>query len=111
MDHSLFIQSLTSDSQRLLLNRSVAVSLGQGTVLYEAEEPPAYTYFLTSGVASTVTTSSNGDSAEVGLIGREGVVGSLQLLGPAPVVARSIVQIEATALRIPLRDMKEIFRT
>jgi len=88
---------------------STAVSLPLGTVLYEPEVNPDYAYLLTSGIASTITKTRNGDSAEVGLIGHEGVVGSLQLLGPALVPAESMIQIDATALRISLRKFRKIF--
>jgi len=109
MSNNLFLDSLSPESRELLGNISAAVSLPLGTVLYEPEVIPEYAYLLTSGIASTITKTRNGDSAEVGLIGREGVVGSLQLLGPAPVPAESMVQIDATALRISLREFRKIF--
>jgi CRP-like cAMP-binding protein len=107
--NNLFLDSLSPASRQILRNVSTAVSLPLGTVLYEPEVIPGYAYFLTSGIASTITKTKNGDSAEVGLIGHEGVVGSLQLLGPARVPAESMIQIDATALRISLREFRKIF--
>jgi CRP-like cAMP-binding protein len=107
--NSFFIDSLSSDSRELLMKLSTTVSLPLGTVLYQPEVIPEYAYLLTSGIASTITKTRNGDSAEVGLIGHEGVVGSLQLLGPAPVPAESMIQIDATALRISLPKFRKIF--
>src|ERR1700712_5722021 len=107
---NLFLDSLSSESRATLLNLSTAVSLPPGSVLYEPSVVPDYGYLLTSGIASTITKASNGDSAEVGLIGHEGMVGSLQILGPAPVPAESMIQIEATALRISLREFRKIFQ-
>jgi CRP-like cAMP-binding protein len=109
MSNNLFLDSLSPESHRTLMNLSTAVSLPLGTVLYEPGVIPEYAYLLTSGIASTITKTSNGDSAEVGLIGHEGVVGSLQLLGPALVPAESMVQMDATALRISLREFRKIF--
>jgi hypothetical protein len=80
---SLFLESLSSESRKSLVQLSTTVSLPIGTVLYEPQEIPDFAYLLTSGIASTITKTRNGDSAEVGLLGHEGVVGSLQLLGPA----------------------------
>jgi CRP-like cAMP-binding protein len=108
---NLFLDSLSSESRTLLMSLSAKVRLPSGAVLYRAREIPAYAYFLTSGVASTITRTINGDSAEVGLLGNEAVVGSLQLLGPARVPAESMVQIEATALRIPLPTFRNLFRS
>src|SRR6195952_6038152 len=109
MSNNLFLDSLSPQSRGILTNISKAVSLPLGTVLYEPEVIPDYAYLLTSGIASTITKTRNGDSAEVGLIGHEGVVGSLQLLGPAPVLAESLVQIDGTALRISWRELKNMF--
>jgi CRP-like cAMP-binding protein len=106
---NLLLDSLSPECRRTLLDLSRAVSLPTGTVLYEPDVIPDYAYLVTSGIASTITKTRNGDSAEVGLIGHEGLVGSLQLLGPALVPAESMIQIEATALRIPLREFRKIF--
>src|SRR6195952_5616597 len=109
MSNNLFLDSLSPESRGILTNISKTVSLPLGTVLYEPEAIPEYAYLLTSGIASTITKTRNGDSAEVGLIGHEGVVGSLQLLGPALVPAESMVQVDATALRISLREFRKVF--
>ena len=79
--------------------------------LYEPGVVPAYAYFMTSGIASVVAMMENGGMAEVGLIGREGVVGSFHLLGPAKVSTSCFIQLEATALRIRFVDLANIFRT
>lgn len=108
---SLFLDSLSPENRRSLLQLSRTVSLEAGAVLYEPHSLPEYVYLLTSGIASTITRTGNGDSAEVGMIGREGVVGSLQLLGPAGVPAESMVQIQASALRIPLAAFRSLFQS
>lgn len=43
--------------------------------LYEANKPLDAVYFIETGVGSLVNTMSNGQAAEVGTIGNEGVVG------------------------------------
>jgi len=109
MSNNLFLDSLSPGSRHTLINLSTAVSLPLGTVLYEPDVIPQYAYLLTSGIASTITKTKNGDSAEVGLVGHEGVVGSLQLLGPAPVPAESMIQVDASALRLSLREFRKVF--
>ena len=108
-NNNLFLDALSPDNCRLLLKRASRLPLPVGTVLYEPEQTPAYAYFLTSGIASTITTTRNGDSAEVGIIGREGVVGSLYLLGPAKVPAQSMMQLEGEGYRVPLPELKKLF--
>ena len=43
--------------------------------LYRAYRPIGFVYFIETGVGSLVNTMANGDAAEVGTIGNEGVVG------------------------------------
>jgi CRP-like cAMP-binding protein len=90
--------------------RSTSVSMPIRTVLYAAECRPAFAYFMTSGMASVVTSMTNGGTAEVGVIGREGVVGALHLLGPASISTDCFIQITATALRIRFADLQYAFQ-
>lgn len=108
---NLFLSSLSAPARESLLSASTAVSLPLKTGLYAAEETPAFAYFLTSGIASVVTSMADGGTAEVGLIGSEGVVGSLHLLGPAPNFTDCFIQLEATALRIPFSKLQKAFQT
>jgi CRP-like cAMP-binding protein len=106
---NLLLNSLSSKNRDLLLLNAKVVDLPAPTVLYEPDQTPRYAYFMTSGIASIVTSMPEGSTAEVGIIGREGVVGSLHLLGPAPVQTRCYVQVPGTALRIPFEDLHKTF--
>jgi CRP-like cAMP-binding protein len=108
---NLFLNSLSAQSRDLLLRLCVEIDLPLKKVLYEAEEVPRYAYFPTSGIASVVAVMEDGGSAEVGLIGREGLVGSFHLLGPAKVSTRCFIQLQATALRIPFADLVRLFKS
>jgi CRP-like cAMP-binding protein len=108
---NLLLSALSPESRELLMDASTAVPLPLRTPLYEAEETPAYAYFMTSGVASVVTTVTDGGTAEVGLIGREGVVGAFHLLGPAPVPTSCFIQLAATGRRIPLSELHKAFQS
>ena len=108
---NLFLDALSPQSRDLLLNQCVEVDLPLKKSLFEAENTPRYAYFLTSGIASVVTSMEEGTTAEVGLIGREGVVGSFHLLGPARVYTNCFIQLEATAFRIPFSALLQAFRT
>jgi CRP-like cAMP-binding protein len=108
---NLFLSSLSHSARELLVSSSTEVELPLRTTLYEAEETPTHAYFLTSGIASVVTAMPDGGTAEVGLIGHEGLVGGFHLLGPAQVTTDCFIQLEATALRIPLRHLQKAFRS
>jgi CRP-like cAMP-binding protein len=108
---NLFLSSLTAKSRDALLESSTTVSLPLRTVLYDLETIPPYAYFVTGGIASVVTTVAEGGTAEVGIIGCEGVVGSLHLLGPGRVPTRCFMQLPGSALRIPLPELQKAFHS
>ena len=87
--------------------------LEQRFVCFEAEERPAYAYFLDNGFASVVSSMRNGDTAEVEMIGNEGIVGGFCLLSNSlsPNPTRCFIQITAHALRISMNDMRHAFQT
>ena len=108
---SRFLESLSPLSREWLLARSTFVQLPIRTSLYVAEVPPEYAYFITSGIASIVASMADGKTAEVGVIGREGIVGCFQLLGPALSSTDCFIQLTATAFRIRLSDLRAAFRS
>ncbi len=61
------LSSLSPDYRNSLLARLKFVVLPLKTILYEADETPKYAHFMTSGMASIVSSMSNGATAEVGL--------------------------------------------
>ena len=104
------LAALSEESRRLIENVSVSVNLAQGRVLMDPHGSHSYCYFLTSGIASAIACTPSGESAEVGIIGHEGMVGGLHLLGPARVFAQSLVQIDIQALRLPIPQLKRLFQ-
>jgi len=108
---NLLLDALSPELRQTVLSLCRPVDLPIRTLLHEQGEPPQYVYFLCSGITSVVVTMAEGGSAEVGLIGREGIVGAMQLLGPTPTPAQSFIQMEGTAQRIRLEDLKAMFIT
>src|SRR3954470_18025363 len=104
-----FLSSLTPGSRDDLRRHACAVELTLPTILYEAAQTPRHAYFLLSGLASVVTPTMKGESAEVAFIGKEGVGGSLPLLGPAILSTRCMMQIAGSALRIPFAELQRSF--
>ena len=76
------------------------VPLGYRQSLYRVNKPLGYVYFIETGVGSLVNTMANGDAAEVGTIGNEGVVGLPLLLGDDRAPTSVYVQVPGTGLRM-----------
>jgi CRP-like cAMP-binding protein len=106
---NLLLDTLSPELRDSILALSRAIDLPSRTLLHEQGEALAHVYFLCTGVASLVVTMAEGGSAEVGLTGREGVVGAMQLLGHTPTASRSWILMQGTALRIRLDDLRAIF--
>ncbi|MGI4758764.1 MAG: Crp/Fnr family transcriptional regulator [Janthinobacterium lividum] len=103
------LDALSPASQELILRSSKHMPLPVRMVLMEAEQRPQFAYFPTEGIASVVVELEEGGVAEVALIGREGVVGGLQMLGPALASTRCFMQVEGSGYRIPFATLKQLF--
>jgi CRP-like cAMP-binding protein len=106
---NLLLSALSPESRERLMDASTPVPLPLKTELYLPDEAPAYAFFITSGVASVVATVVDGGTAEVGLIGREGVVGALHLLGPAPAPTSCFIQLGRNGTQNPIGRPSQIF--
>ncbi len=94
--------------ERLLLHlQPVTFSLGQ--IIYEPGERIAYCYFPTSSVVSLLYTTQGGSTAEMGLVGNEGVLGVALFLGGESTCSRAVVPIAGDAFRLPAKLLREEF--
>ncbi|MBV9469394.1 MAG: Crp/Fnr family transcriptional regulator [Abitibacteriaceae bacterium] len=69
-----------------------------------------HVYFLAGGVASMVAESKQGIAVEVGMVGREGLVGASALLGKEAIPLRAMMQVPGNGWRIPVDVLREEFR-
>jgi CRP-like cAMP-binding protein len=79
--------------------------------LYEPYEIPKFAHFLTSGIASVVTTMKDGGTVETGMWASEGVAECMHLSGSDRVPSRCFMQIGGTALRMSFADLESGFET
>ena len=83
------------------------VTFEQEQTLLDGVAPHAY--FIESGIASVVVTTSDGNTVEVGIIGRDGVVGIPILLGAEGAPGRTFIQIAGSGFRVPAEVLKDQF--
>src|SRR5438552_2889978 len=77
----------------------VPVELHAGAVLHQPSTPVQSVYFPVSAVISLISTMKTGASAEVALIGREGMAGLGGMLGTTDSPTTTVVQIAGSALK------------
>ena len=85
----------------LLAPELETVALDQDAVLARAGDRVEYVFFPHSGAISLMTSLANGQTVATALIGRDGVVGSLSVLGPSPSAITAVVRAAGLASRIP----------
>ena len=87
------------------------VHLPVGKVLHEAGEEMPFVCFLTSGVVSLLYVLENGSSAEMAVVGCEGVVGISVLMGGNTTANRAVVQRAGMGYRLSARTIMRDFDT
>jgi CRP-like cAMP-binding protein len=85
------------------------VSWSMQQTLYEVGAPIEHVYFVEGGLASIVVIMADGATAEVGMIGFDGMVGAPLLLGATNSAQHVVVQIPGTALRLNAALCKAAF--
>ena len=105
--HNQILLNLSASEQGAILAKSEFVLIPVHTILNEISESIKFSYFVNSGLVSIVTVMSDGKSVEVGLAGKEGFVGLPLLVDFDSSPTRAIVQIEGSAFRMPMQDLKK----
>lgn len=96
---------------RSLLAGLEPVTLTFGEVLYEPGQTIRHVYFPGASLVSLLTLADGHLALEVGLIGREGMVGIPLVLGHSQSSVRALVQGTGTALRMDSARFLEEFRS
>lgn len=85
------------------------VSLPLGKVLGESGEAINYVYFPTTAIVSLLSVMDNGSSAEIAVVGNDGVIGIAVFMGGETMLNRSVVQSEGFAHRLSAAVLKQEF--
>ncbi len=85
------------------------VYLPLGKVLFESGDTQNYGYFPTNSIVSLLYVTSEGASAEISMIGNDGLVGVALLMDAKSSLSRAVVQSEGVAYRLPAKRLKEEF--
>jgi CRP-like cAMP-binding protein len=98
-----------AEYERLLASLE-PVTLTYGEVLYEPGEKMRHVYFPNDCLVSLLTVVEGHRALEVGLVGREGMVGSRLAMGIAASSVRALVQGTGTAVRMKSARFLQEFR-
>jgi CRP-like cAMP-binding protein len=85
------------------------VDLPLGAVLHESGQRPRHAYFPTTAIVSLLYVMENGASAEIAVVGHEGLVGVPLFMGGESTLSRAVVQSAGQGFRLSSRVLKEEF--
>ena len=114
------IKKSTSESNRLIAALPEAelvrwlpwlewVEMPLGQVLYESGKTQSHVYFPTTSIVSLLYMLENGASAEIAVVGNEGMVGISIFMGSGSTPSRAVVQSAGEGFRLTAVTIKDEF--
>jgi len=103
------LNALPDDVIERLLPDLEKSALARGQLLYRAEDKTDYVYFPDNSMVSVIANTAEGQVAEVGVVGREGVVGLNIFLGVDSTPNELLVQISDSSTRVGVEAARREF--
>lgn len=94
------IAALSVDIQERLFPYLEYVPIPLGKVMYESGDKMRHVYFPTDSIVSLLYVMENGSSAEIAVVGNEGLVGISLFMGGESTSSRAVVQSAGGAYRL-----------
>jgi len=107
--HNQLLAMLPPESLQRWLPHLEAVELSLGQVLSESGTTMSHVCFPTTAIVSLLYVMENGASAEIAVVGKEGIVGVSLFMGGESTLSRAVVQSAGRGFRLRARFMKEEF--
>jgi CRP-like cAMP-binding protein len=107
--NSVLARLLAADYEEVL-PKLAHVTLRAGQVLYQAHQEIEEVYFPEDAVVAMIDTMQDARTVEVGIIGREGIVGINVLLGGLITPDKAIVQLSGGAMRMSANELRSELR-
>jgi len=105
LPRNLLLRSLPFEELERLSPVLQKIALAPRRVLQHAGLPIEHVFFIEEGLVSVLAKVDERNAVEVGLIGRDGAVGSIVVLGADVAAFSHFVQIGGSALRISVDDL------
>lgn len=108
-EHNLLLGALAPDERERIYPHLKLVLLPLGKALYESGDVQRFVYFPTTAIVSLLHVIESGASAEVAVVGNEGVIGIALFMGGETTPSRAIVQSAGHAYRLIGQRLKDEF--
>ncbi len=106
---NLLLAGLSPEERNRLFPHLQLVAMPLGKVLYEAGDVLRHVYFPVDCIVSLLYVMENGESAEISVVGNEGLVGIALFMGGETTPSRAIVQSAGYAYQLSAQKLKDEF--
>jgi CRP-like cAMP-binding protein len=103
------LAALSSSEQQRVFPHLELEPMPLGKVLYESGHELRHVYFPTNSIVSLLYVLADGASAEISVVGNEGLIGIALFMGGDTTPSRAIVQSAGFAYRLPGQLLKDEF--
>lgn len=103
------LSSLPADEFERVVSKLQPIAFDLGDVLYESGDTMASAYFPTTAIVSLLYVMQNGATAEIGVVGNDGLLGIALFMGGETTPNRAIIQSSGGALAMKAQDLKAEF--
>jgi CRP-like cAMP-binding protein len=100
------LDALPSLDRRRLAGLLERVELSLGAVVHESGATQSHAYFPIDAIVSLIYVLKDGSSAEVAIVGHDGMIGMPILMGGGTSPHRAIVQAAGSVLRMKAQDLR-----
>ena len=109
-ESNLLLAALSAAELKRLRPHLELVKMPLGDVVYESGRPLDHVYFPSTCIVSLLYVLENGASAEIAVVGFEGVVGVSIFMGGETTPSRAVVQSAGEAYRLRSEAVKDEFK-
>ena len=107
--HNQLLAALPAAEWQRWLPQLERVEMPLGQVLYESGTTLSHVYFPLTAIVSLLYVMENGASAEIAVVGNEGIVGISLFMGGESTPSRAVVQSAGDGFRLKAQTMKDEF--
>ena len=107
--HNQLLAGLSLEERNRLFPHLQLVAMPLGKVLYESGDTLRHVYFPLDCIVSLLYVMQNGQSAEISIVGNEGLIGIALFMGGETTPSRAIVQSAGYAYRLDGQRLKDEF--
>ena len=109
MTDNMLLNTLPDESKARIFPQLKLVHLPLGKVIYESGQSLELVYFPTDSIVSLLYEIKNGSSAEISIVGNDGMLGIAVFMGGESMPSRAVVQSAGNAFFLPATILKKEF--